>query len=43
MAQEKLLPVLILLLLFNFNTKAEEMFEFKKEDMEFAKELIASL
>ena len=39
MAQEKLLPVLILLLLFNFNTKAEEMFEFKKEDMEFAKEL----
>ena len=33
MAQEKLLPVLILLLLFSFNTKAEERFEFKKEDM----------
>lgn len=39
MAQEKLLPVLILLLLFSFNTRAEERFEFKKEDMEFAKEL----
>ncbi len=39
MAQEKLLPVLIILLLFSFNTRAEERFEFKKEDMEFAKEL----
>jgi type-F conjugative transfer system pilin assembly protein TrbC len=39
MAQEKLLPVLILLLLFSLNAKAEERFEFKKEDMEFAKEL----
>jgi type-F conjugative transfer system pilin assembly protein TrbC len=42
MAQEKLLPVLILLLLFSFNTKAEGRFEFKKEDMEFAKELAAT-
>ena len=42
MAQEKLLPVLILLLLFGLNTKAEERFEFKKEDMEFAKELAAT-
>jgi type-F conjugative transfer system pilin assembly protein TrbC len=42
MAQEKLLPVLILLLLFSFNTRAEERFEFKKEDMEFAKELAAT-
>ncbi len=42
MAKEKLLPVLILLLLFSFNTKAEERFEFKKEDMEFAKELAAT-
>ena len=39
MAQEKLLPVLIILLLFSFNTRAEERFELKKEDMEFAKEL----
>ena len=42
MAQEKLLPVLILLLLFGLNTKAEERFEFKKEDMEFAQELAAT-
>ena len=37
MAQEKLLLVLGLMLSFSFNTKAEERFEFKKEDMEFAK------
>ena len=42
MAQEKLLPILILILLFSFNSKAEERFEFKKEDMEFAKELAAT-
>ena len=39
MAKKELLFVLNLMLLFGFNTKAEERFEFKKEDMEFAKEL----
>lgn len=39
MAKKELLFVLNLMLLFSFNTKAEERFEFKKEDMEFAKEL----
>lgn len=39
MAKKELLFVLNLTLLFGFNTKAEERFEFKKEDMEFAKEL----
>ena len=41
MAQEKLLPILILLLLFGLNSQAEERFEFKKEDIEFAKGLAA--
>ncbi len=39
MAQEKLLPLLILMIMFCLNTKAEERFEFKKEDIEFAKDL----
>ena len=39
MAKKELLFVLNLTLLFGFNTKAEERFEFKKKDMEFAKEL----
>ena len=42
MAKKELLFVLNLMLLFGFNTKAEERFEFKKEDMEFAKELAAT-
>jgi len=42
MAKKELLFVLNLTLLFGFNTKAEERFEFKKEDMEFAKELAAT-
>lgn len=42
MAQEKLLLILSLMSLFSFNTKAEERFEFKKEDMEFAQELAAT-
>jgi len=39
MAQKKLLFVLILALVFSTNTNAENSFEFKKEDMDFAKDL----
>jgi len=39
MAKKELLLVLGLMLLFSFNTKAEERLEFKKEDMEFANDL----
>ncbi len=36
MAQKKLLPVLVLLLLFGSNASANEQFEFNKSDLEFA-------
>lgn len=42
MAKKKLLFVLGLMLSFSINTRAEERFEFKKEDMEFAKNLADS-
>ena len=42
MAKKELLSLLGLMLLFGFTTKAEERFEFTKEDTEFAQDLANS-